>query len=130
MDRALLTFEGGSHNTVAPIPAPEEAFTRRGVGSLHRSGLGHGVHERCRAALRDGMARRHPQGGTTARPPISTCRGSARTGGPASPLARRTGLRYETLAAGQVPAPIPVPASVWLLGLALGGLTAVRRRRG
>ena len=25
-DRALLTFEGGSHNTAAPMPAPEESF--------------------------------------------------------------------------------------------------------
>lgn len=25
-DRALLTFDGGSHNTVAPIPAPAESF--------------------------------------------------------------------------------------------------------
>jgi predicted dienelactone hydrolase len=27
-DRALLTFEGGSHNTVAPIPAPQESLGR------------------------------------------------------------------------------------------------------
>ena len=26
VDRALLTFEGGGHNTAAPIPAPEESF--------------------------------------------------------------------------------------------------------
>ncbi len=26
VDRSLLTFEGGSHNTVAPMPAPEESF--------------------------------------------------------------------------------------------------------
>ena len=43
------------------------------------------------------------------------------------------GLRYETLAAGQSPAPIPLPASIWLFSLALGGLGMMhgaRRRAG
>ncbi len=38
------------------------------------------------------------------------------------------GLRYEVLPAA--PAPVPLPASFWLLGLAVGGLGAMRGRRG
>ena len=38
------------------------------------------------------------------------------------------GLRYETLIATP-PAPVPLPASVWMLGLAVCGIGALRRRR-
>ena len=36
------------------------------------------------------------------------------------------GLSFETLSAAPTPAPVPLPASIWLLGAALGGLGLLR----
>ena len=134
-DRALLTFEGGSHNTVAPIPAPEESF-------YFNEDLGFEVSEHYTDPVWDSVFMNDVgqhfvtawldlelKGETdVARYLDLPAMGADGWTGFADGAA--DGLRYETLAAGAVPAPIPVPASFWLLGLALGGLGAARARRG
>ena len=130
VDRALLTFEGGGHNTVAPIPAPQESF-------YFDEGLGFEVSEHYTDPVWDTVFMNDVgqhfatawldvelKGDADKRAFLDLVEdgGDGWTG-----FAGGTaeGLRYEALAAGQ-PAPIPLPASVWLLGLALVGLSAVR----
>ena len=128
VDRALLTFEGGSHNTVAPIPAPEEAFAA-GVSAHYTDPVWDTVFMNdvgqhfVTAWLDDILKGDDAAGAYLDLPPLGEDGWTGFAEGAAD------GLRYETLAAGQVPAPIPLPASLWLLGLAVGGLGAARRRR-
>ena len=134
VDRALLTFEGGSHNTAAPIPAPEESF-------YFNEALGFEVSEHYTDPVWDtvfmnnvaqhfasawlGVELKGDEGlAAFLDLPVDGTEGW--TGFDAGAA---EGLRYETLAAGQPPAPIPLPASVWLLGAAVGGLGALRARR-
>jgi predicted dienelactone hydrolase len=146
VERALLTFEGGGHNTVAPIPAPEESF-------YVNERLGFNVSEHYTDPVWDTVFMNNVgQHFVTAWLDVELKGDDAKTvyldlldtgeDGIWSVNADGTfgaahsywtgfaegtadGLRYETLS----PAPIPVPASVWLLGLAVGGLSAFGRRR-
>ena len=135
VDRALLTFEGGSHNTAAPIPAPEESF-------YFNERLGFEVSEHYTDPVWDTVFMNDvAQHFATAWLDVELKGDAERAayldlpeiGGEGVWTGFREGtaegLRYEVLAAGQAPAPIPLPASVWMLGLALGGLGATRIRR-
>ena len=150
VDRALLTFEGGGHNTVAPIPAPEESY-------YFNERLGFNVSEHYNDPVWDTVFMNNVgQHFVTAWMDVEL-KGDDDLGAYLDLLdmgsdgiwavdedglftqdhtywtgfAKGTaaGLRYEVLAAGQGPAPVPLPASVWLLGLAVGGLGALRSRR-
>ena len=135
VDRALLTFEGGSHNTAAPIPAPEESF-------YFDEALGFNVSEHYTDPVWDTVFMNNVAQHFTTSWLDLELKGDADRGayldlpeagedgwtGFAAGTA--DGLRYETLAAGQAPAPIPLPASIWLLGLGLGGLGVMRGARG
>jgi hypothetical protein len=149
VDRALLTFEGGGHNTVAPIPAPEESYyynERLGFNvsehyndpvwdSVFMNNVGqHFVTAWLDVELKDDASKsvyldllESGGEGIWSVNPDGTFRMDHTywTG-----LAEGTaeGLRYEVLSAGQEPAPVALPASIWLLGLAIGGLGAMRGR--
>ncbi|WP_209424433.1 dienelactone hydrolase [Pararhodobacter sp. SW119] len=125
IDRALLTFDGGGHNTVAPIPAPVESF-EAGVSGHYTDAVWdtvfmNNVGQHFVTAWFDLLLK-----GDTSKaayldlPPIG---GDSYWKGFAE--GTTAGLRYETLA----PTPIPLPASVWMLALALGGIGALRLRR-
>ena len=136
-DRALLTFEGGSHNTVAPMPAPEESF-------YFNEALGFEISEHYTDPVWDSVFMNDVgqhfvtawldlelkgEAGAGAYLDLPRLGEDGWTGFEAGAA---DGLRYETLAAGEAaPAPIPLPASVWLLGLGMAGLGAMRgwRRR-
>lgn len=148
VDRSLLTFDGGSHNTAAPIPAPAESF-------YVNEELGFDISEHYTDPVWDTVFMNNvAQHFVTSWLDVEL-KGDAdknayldllNIGGEGvwsvnedgtfkddhtywAGFAEGTaeGLRYESLAA--TPAPIPLPASVWLLGLALGGLGALRHRR-
>lgn len=142
VDRALLTFEGGSHNTVAPIPAPEESFAA-GVSdhytdpvwdTVFMNNVGqHFVSAWLDAELKgeagkasyldlvtsgsDGVWSVGEDGVFTEA--HSYWKGFAE--------GTANGLRYETLTAELTP--VPLPASAWLLALTFGGFGAMRRKR-
>ena len=129
VDRALLTFEGGGHNTAAPMPAPEEAFAA-GVSDHYTdpvwdSVFMNDVAQHFVTAWLDVELK-----GDAARQRFLDLVEDGDGGWAGFAEGAADGLRYETLAAGQGPAPIPLPASAWLLGLALGGLGALGARRG
>lgn len=142
VDRALLTFDGGSHNTVAPIPAPEESYALGVSGhytdpvwdTVFMNNVGQhfitawlGTELKRDAGMdayldlldigSDGIWSVDQDGMFTEDHTYWTgfAEGTAE------------GLRYEVLSAQ--PAPVPLPASAWLLGLAVCGLGAMRGRR-
>jgi predicted dienelactone hydrolase len=126
-DRALLTFEDGSHNTAAPIPAPAEAFSA-GVE-------GHYIDDDWDTVFMNNVAQHFITAwfdvelkGDASRAAFLNLPENGARGwtGFAGGTADR--LRFETLADGQVPAPVPLPASIWFLGLAVGGLGVMRAR--
>jgi predicted dienelactone hydrolase len=128
VDRALLTFEDGSHNTAAPIPAPAETFAA-GVST-------HYTDDNWDTVLMNNVAQHFStawfdvalKGDTSKARYLELDRhGSDGWLGFADGTADR--LRYETLDAGESPAPVPLPASFWLLGLAVAGMGLTRRGR-
>ncbi len=133
VDRALLTFEGAGHNAAAPIPAPEESF-------YFNERLGFEVSEHYTDAVWDTVRMNNVaqhfltawldaelKGEADKRAFLDLpVRGGAEWLG--FEPGEAEGLRYETLAAQEV-APVPLPASIWLIGLALGGLGVMRGRR-
>lgn len=131
-DRALLTFEGGSHNTVAPIPVPQEAFAA-GVSDHYTDAVWdtvfmNDVGQHFATAWFDVELK--GEAGKTAYLDLSRRGADGDWFGFEADAA--DGLLYETLSVGQV-APVPLPASAWLLGLALGGFGLagrMRQRRG
>lgn len=144
VDRSLLTFDGGGHNTVAPIPAPQESYDAEVSGhytdavwdSVFMNNVGqHFVTAWLDTELKGDAGKSkyldlEPLGSSG----IWSMNDDGSTGADHTywaGFAKGTadGLRYETLAAGMAPAPVPLPGSVWLLGLAVGGLGAMRRSR-
>lgn len=150
IDRSLLTFEGGGHNTVAPIPAPEESYyfnERLGFNvsehyndSVWDSVFMNNVGQHFVTAWMDvelkGDASRNAYLGLlemgsdgiwsvnadgTFRDDHTYWKGFAED--------TAEGLRYEVLSATEGPAPVPLPATAWLLGLAVCGLGAMRGKR-
>lgn len=134
VDRGLLTFEGGGHNTVAPIPAPEESFyfneqlgfevSAHYTDPVWDSVFMNDVGQHFVTAWLDVELKGEAESAAFFDLPQD---GSDGWTGFADGAA--DGLRYETLAAGQGPAPVPLPATLWLLGLAVGGLGAMRGGR-
>ncbi len=128
VDRALLTFEDGSHNTAAPMPAPQEAFAA-GVSSHYTDDdwdtvFMNNVAQHFSTAWLDAALK----GDTSKTAFLELVKnGSDGWFGFADGTADR--LRYETLGAGELlaPPPVPLPASFWLLGLAVAGMGLTRR---
>lgn len=126
-DRALLTFEGGSHNTVAPIPAPAESFyfneaLRFNISEHYTDPVWdtvfmNNVGQHFLTAWLGHYLQGDPSAASFLNLPVNGSEGW--TGFAADTAA---GIRYETLAA------VPLPASVWMLGFAVGGLALMRRR--
>lgn len=146
-DRALLTFDGGSHNTVAPIPAPEESFYFNDILGFNVSEhytdpvwdtvFMNNVGQHFATAWLDELLKGDADKGKyldlvatgsdgvwSVNPDGSFANDHTYWAGFNEDTAQ--GLRYEVLAAA--PAPVPLPASAWLLALALGGLGAFRRK--
>ena len=128
-DRALLTFEGGGHNIVAPIPAPIESFAA-GVSGHYTDPVWdtvfmNNVGQHFITAWMDLLLK-----GDLSMTEYLTL---AAIGGEnpwiGFPEGANAGLRFERLPSAATPAPVPLPASVWMLGFALAGLAGMRRRR-
>lgn len=145
VDRALLTFDGGGHNTVAPIPAPTESFGAGVSGhytdpvwdTVFMNNVGqHFLTAWLGVELKGDASKR----AYLDLPPIGAdgvwsvdefgmfTEDHSHWLGFAENTA--SGLRYEVLTATQPVAPIPLPASFWMLGLALTGFGVMRRKRG
>ena len=131
-DRALLTFEGGGHNSAAPIPAPEEAYYFNDL-------LGFNISEHYEDPVWDNVFMNnvaqhfvtawldYELKGDEAKAAYLELLENGSEGWLGFATGAADGLRYEVLS-GE-PAPIPLPASVWMLGLAVGGLGLLRRAR-
>lgn len=126
VDRSLLTFDGGGHNTVATIPAPIESYAAGVSGhytdavwdTVFMNNVGqHFITAWLDIELKGDAAMKKYLELT----PIGS-------EGPWAGFADGTadGLRFETI---EAPAPVPLPASIWLLGAALAGMGAIRRIR-
>ncbi|WP_299650070.1 VPLPA-CTERM sorting domain-containing protein [uncultured Jannaschia sp.] len=128
VDRSLLTFEGGSHNTAAPIPAPEESFAA-GVSGHYTDEVWdtvfmNNVAQHFTTAWFDAALKGDAGAESFLQLPVFGSEGW--TGFDAGTA---DGLSYEVLQAEVAPSPVPLPASAWLLGLAVGGLGMIRARR-
>ncbi|MEL7081174.1 MAG: dienelactone hydrolase [Pseudomonadota bacterium] len=132
--RSLLTFENGSHNTVAPIPAPAESF-------YFNDTLGFNVSEHYTDPVWDTVFMNNVGQHFTTAWFDSFLKGDTDknayldldpigTGADWLGFAAGTsdGLRFETLSPDAV-APVPLPASAWLLGMACAGLGLARKGR-
>ncbi len=148
VDRALLTFDGGGHNTVAPIPAPEESFyfndrlgfnvSEHYTDAVWDTVFMNNVGQHFLTAWMDFELKGDTEKGSyldlldlggdgvwsvnddgSLRPDHSYWKGFAE--------GTADGLRYEVLEARLTP--VPLPASAWLLMAAFGGLGALRRAR-
>lgn len=132
-DHALLTFDGGSHNTVAPIPAPEESY-------YYNDTLGFNVSEHYTDPVWDTVFMnnvgqhfatawldKYLKGDAAKDQYLDLAAIGTDNVWAGFKEGTNTGIRYETLAAA--PAAVPLPASAWLLVLAIGGLGALRSRR-
>ena len=139
VDRALLTFEKGSHNTVAPIPAPEESlglpsrahYTDPEFDTVFMNNVGqHFVTAWLDTELKGALDRAAyldlvPNGADgvySVNPDGSFAADHSYWTGFQPGTADR--LRYEVLA------PVPLPASALLLVMGIGGLGAARAMRG
>jgi predicted dienelactone hydrolase len=150
VERALLTFDGGGHNTAAPIPAPVESNyfnSRLGFNvSEHYSDpvwesvLMNNIAQHFVTSWLDGELKGDADKSTyldlveIGRNGVWSANADGtfkddHTYWKGFTEGTATGLRYEVLSAAPVLAPIPLPASVWFLGLAVGGLGLIRSRR-
>jgi predicted dienelactone hydrolase len=151
-DRALLTFDGGSHNTVAPIPAPVESFgifAPQAQGGFEYSehysdpvwdtvfmnNVGQHFLTSWLDTYLKGKVKRNEKyldltangsDGIWSVNPDGTFK-SDHTHWFGFQEDTADGIRFEVAAAA--PSPVPLPASGLFLGLALGGLGLMRRRR-
>lgn len=144
VDRSLLTFEGGSHNVAAPIPAPVESFyfnedlgfnvSEHYTDPVWDTVFSNNVGQHFVTAWLDQYLKgdldagrfldliENGSDGVFAQNPDGTF-GPDHTYWAGFQDGTADGLRFESLAA------VPLPASVWLMGLALGGLAVMGRRR-
>jgi predicted dienelactone hydrolase len=142
VDRSLLTFEGGGHNTVAPIPAPIESYAAGVSGhytdpvwdTVFMNNVGqHFVTAWMDIELKGNSAMQRyldlQANGTDGVWSVdeSGAFTDDHTYWFGFPEGAAEGLRYEVLNAEV--APVPLPASVWLLGVSVAGLGALRSRR-
>ena len=140
IDRALLTYMGGGHNTAAPIPAPKEAYyfneelgfdiSEHYNDPVWESVFMNNIAQHFVSAWLDvelkgdlGMSEyldliKIGREGVWSVNEDGTFN-EDHTYWAGFQEGTADGLRYETLMAGEV-APVPVPASVWMLGAALG----------
>ncbi len=131
-DRALLTFEGGSHNTVAPIPAPEESFYFNELLNFNVSE--HYTDPVWDTVFMNNVGQHFVTSwmdlylkGDLGKQQFLDLAVNGTDGWTGFRDGTADGLRFEVLEAA--PAPVPLPASAWLLGAGLGGLAVLRRRR-
>ena len=129
VDRALLTFEDGSHNTVAPMPIPQEAIgtdmASHYIDDDWDTVFMNNVGQHFATAWLDTYLKGDAAAAAYLDLPETVADGDWL--GFSREAADR--LRYETLAAGTTVAPVPLPASAWLLAAAIGGLGVLRTRR-
>lgn len=129
-DRSLLTFEGGSHNTAAPIPAPEESFYFSDTLMFNVSE--HYTDPVWDTVFMNNVAQHFTtawldielKGDTTKDVYLDLIENGTGTDWAGFQTGASDGLRFESRQA----TPVPLPASVWLLGLAIGGLSVMRRK--
>ncbi len=138
-DRALLTFEGGSHNTVAPIPAPAESFYDSPTLGFNVSEhytdpvwTDHVFMNNIGQHFVTAWLDKYLKGDLSKEAYLDLVDdgafGDETTEWAGFQDGTVKGLKFETLSAA--PAPVPLPASVWLMVAALGGLGVMRRMRG
>lgn len=149
VDRALLTFDGGGHNTVAPIPAPKESFVfdeRLGFNlsehytdevwdTVFMNNVGQHFATAWFDILLKGESEKMSfldllENGSDGLWSVNEdgTFNEDHTHWAGFKEGTAAGLRYEVLTAASAPSPIPLPASVWMLGLAVAGLGAWRRK--